>query len=146
MLRLSRSRPVTGLALGAVAFGGVGFASARPASAHTQTTITCTVAVQNPHESKRAPAHVKVIGTISCTAPVQSLAMTLQLFDGTMMVSQNKNCADQGAASLRCKTEAPCVSGTYVGFAAGTVTFPPGFQPPSWTGTATSNTVSITCS
>jgi hypothetical protein len=113
-----------------------------PASAE-QSTITCTLSIDNPHKSTHVPTTVNVVAHWVCTAPVSSLSMTVRLFRGSTQVGQGSS-SNSGQATLNGNAAANCVNGSYHGTATGTVVFPPGYTPSSSTLNVTSNTVSIT--
>ena len=141
-----RSRIATlfasGLALVSVVVGVGVITSTKSVSA--QTTITCTLTIDNPHQSTHAPGKVNVVSKLTCTAPMSSVSMTVTLYRNNAPVGQN-SCSNAGNPALRCNAAAPCVKGSYVGTSTGTAVAPPGFKPPSQTKTVISNTVPITC-
>jgi hypothetical protein len=117
---------------------------APPTSAAAQTTITCTLAIQNPHNSSHVPGTVNVVATWACTAPVSELSIDVQLFLDGVQVGQGSN-ANAGSAALQANAAATCVPGQYFGTAQGSVVFPPGFVPPSGSASVQSPTVLISC-
>jgi hypothetical protein len=107
------------------------------------TTITCTAKANNPHNSTHVGGTVNFVGSISCTAPVALLRMTVSLYwDGYIQGSKPKSNA--GQASISNNVAAPCTSGGWQGTTLGTVTFPPGYTPRSGVVSA-SNVQSISC-
>jgi hypothetical protein len=108
-----------------------------------QSTITCTLSIDNPHKSTHVPTTVNVVAHWVCTAPVSSLSMTVRLFRGSTQVGQGSS-SNSGQATLNGNAAANCVNGSYHGTATGTVVFPPGYTPSSSTLNVVSNTVSIT--
>lgn len=117
---------------------------APPTTVAAQTTITCTLAIQNPHNSSHVPGTVNVVATWTCTAPVSSLSISVQLFLNGVQVASGAN-SNAGQAFLQGNAATTCVPGEYFGTASGTVVFPPGFVPPSGSGSVGSPTVLITC-
>ena len=142
------ARVLARLALGVVVAGvltGIGVvASTKAVHAQTPPPINCNLVVANPHQATRAPHTVHVIATWTCTHAVHSFSMTLSLSEnGTTTAS--KSCSNTGMAAIRCAVSAACVKGVAFGTATGTVVAPPGYQPPSFSGTAKSNSVLLTC-
>ncbi|HEX6537720.1 MAG TPA: hypothetical protein VF155_00885 [Candidatus Dormibacteraeota bacterium] len=136
------------VALGVVVAGmltGVGIVgSTKVAHAQTPPPINCNLVVANPHQAAKAPHTVRVVANWTCTAAVHSISMTLSLSEnGTTQA--HKSCSNTGMAALRCAVSAACVKGVAFGTATGTVVAPPGYQPPSFSGTAKSNSVFLTC-
>ena len=141
--RRVKHKPLSALILGMLVFFALGIPFAGRASA--QAAITCTLQVNNPHQSSHVPGNVAVGATWTCTAPVASLAMDLRLIRNGVQKVAEQPCADAGVSFLPCNTGTTCLPGLYQGIATGTVEFPPGFVPPSGGGTARSNQVPITC-
>jgi hypothetical protein len=107
------------------------------------STITCTAKANDPHDSSHVGGTVNFVGSISCTAPVASLKMTLYLYwDGYLQASKTKSNA--GYASISNNVAAACTSGGWQGTTYGTVTFPAGYTPHSGT-VSDSNVQSISC-
>lgn len=105
--------------------------------------ITCIVKANNPHDSHHVGGTVNFVGTVTCTAPVSSIVMTLTLYwDGYLQA--DGGAANDGQASLSSNVAAPCTSGGWQGSIVATVVFPPGYVPSGLTGSA-SNIQSITC-
>lgn len=118
--------------------------AAPPLNAAAQTTITCTLQIDNPHSSSHVPGTVNVVARWTCTAPVTSLEISVQLFLNGVEVASGAN-DNAGQAFLQANAATTCVPGEYSGTASGTVVFPPGFEPPSGGGSVASPTVLITC-
>jgi hypothetical protein len=110
-----------------------------------QTTITCTLAVQYPHNSTHVPENVNVVATIACTAPVSELGITVGLYFNGALVASGTN-TNAGSPAIQGNAATPCVSGTYTGGAVGAVIFPPGYVPPEGSmGEVYSPSIAITC-
>ena len=106
-------------------------------------TITCTATANNPHDSSHVGGTVNFVGSVSCTAPVASLKLTLSLYwDGYLQASNIKSNA--GFASISNNVAAPCTSGGWQGTTYASVVFPPGFSPASGV-ISDSNVKSISC-
>lgn len=147
-LRTRTTRLITRVALGVALAGvltGVGVvASTKAVHASTPPPINCLLSVANPHQAATPPHTVHDVATWKCTAAVSSITMTLTLNESGH-VAGSKTCSDTGKASLRCAVSGACVKGVAQGSATGTVVAPPGYQPPSFGGTAKSNGVFLTC-
>jgi hypothetical protein len=111
------------------------------------TTITCTLAVQNPHNSTHVPGTVNVVSTIKCTSAVSYLDMNVGLYlEGVHVASGSNDASD--TASLQANAATNCVSGSWSGGATGAVTYPAGYTPSTsdFGGTEVfSPSVDITC-
>jgi hypothetical protein len=93
-------------------------------------TIRCGVRVNWPHPSGHVPGRINVDATISCTAPMTSLAMIVGLFDGFgNLISWNVD-SNSGRSYIRVSTNGPCVDGVYFGAAYGVMVPPAGYFPP----------------
>lgn len=109
-------------------------------------TITCTLNVQNPHNSSHVAGTVNVVATITCDAPVSALAINVGLYFNGALVASSGPVTNAGSAFIQGNAAVPCANGTYTGGATGAVIFPAGFSPPSGTWPEVfGNTVSITC-
>jgi hypothetical protein len=106
--------------------------------------ITCTISVDNPHNSSHVGGVVNVLARINCTAPVASLSTNLLLARDGVVVGSRAN-SNAGVAALSNSVAVPCVSGVYQAGVVGGVVFPPGFVPPGGVISALSNVVLITC-
>jgi hypothetical protein len=121
--------------------------SSSPAQTSTvapAATITCTLQVNYPHKSSHVRGSVNVTATITCTAPVSSLAMQVGLYRNGALVARN-TVSNAGSAYLWGNAATPCVSATYVGAASGAIRFPPGFSPPTGSVYGQSPAIGITC-
>lgn len=107
-------------------------------------TITCSYNVNYPHRSGHVPGTINVTANTSCSAPVSSISMDVGLaLDWTLVGAQRFS--NSGKSFLDGNAAVPCVSGYYRGIATTTVVFPPGYNPPTGSGTVLSPEVSIIC-
>jgi hypothetical protein len=124
---------------------GVGTPAAFTASgAGPANVITCTVNVQNPHNSSHVHGTVSTISTISCTGAMSELAQYVGLYYNNVLVGQLPF-SNNGVASLRGIFATPCKNGTYVGASSWLEVPPAGYYPPYSKGLAYSNVVKIVC-
>jgi hypothetical protein len=107
-------------------------------------TITCTLVVNNPHNSTHVPGTVNVVATVSCTRAVASIDLFVALGDDNGRSSGEED-YNTGSASLSENTSLACENGTYEGTAETTVTWPAGYTPSPQTWNRDSAVVSITC-
>jgi hypothetical protein len=105
------------------------FGTARFRVDEPDQTITCTLQVQNPHNSSHVKGTVNVVATIGCTAPVSGLAIAVGLYRNGTLVSTGSN-SNVGSASIQANAAIACTTATYTGAADGAVIFPPGYEPP----------------
>ncbi|MEO7593986.1 MAG: hypothetical protein ABI134_22415 [Byssovorax sp.] len=104
----------------------------------------CHFQVDRPHKSTHVPGTVNVVARVQCNRPVDKIEMMLGLaLNGVELKSSTF--ANSGSAYLQGNVAVPCVSGTYNGAAAATITFPPGTFPRIGNGNAGSGNVDITC-
>jgi hypothetical protein len=94
------------------------------------TVITCTAKANNPHDSSHVGGTVNFVGSVSCTAPVASLNLTLSLYLGSYVQATN-NKSNTGNATISNNVSALCSSGGWQGTTYAVVTFPPGYVPAS---------------
>lgn len=122
---------------------GVGSKGAAPLTS-TGLAITCSIKVNYPHASHHVPGMANVTATLSCTAPVYSLAMTVTIVppDGN---SVSKPYSNMLSSSLGGNAATTCTSDYYSASAVGTVEFPIGFNPPGGTVAAYSPTLYVSC-
>lgn len=104
----------------------------------------CTFKVDRPHKSTHVPGTVNVVARIQCNRIVERIEMTLGLARGGVELAR-RTFAEEGRAYLQGNVAVPCVSGTYNGAAAATVTFPAGSFPRTGSGSAGSGDVDIVC-
>ncbi len=132
----------------ALPLAGVGTPTATnafgPSDLSPNSVITCTVNVQNPHNSSHVHGTVNTISTIACTGAMSELAQYVGLYYNNVLVGE-KSYSNSGVASLTGNFATPCKSGTYVGASSWLEVAPPGYYPPSDSGVAYSNVVTITC-
>lgn len=108
------------------------------------TRINCRLSIQDPSLSTRSPRTVDAIATISCTAPVQSLGISVDLYRNGEIVGRSGPVNNNGSATLQGTAAAPCTKNSfdyYYGIAEGNVTYPPGYSPPTWSASTRSFTV-----
>lgn len=118
--------------------------STLPGTDSTQSVITCTIQAQYPHDSSHVPGTVNEVGTITCTSPVSSLSITVELYySGVLVASSSKS--NGGQAFIAHNAATSCVPGYYQGRATGYVVFPPGYVPPSGFIGHTSPSVFVDC-
>ena len=106
--------------------------------------ITCTVNVQNPHNSSHVKGTVNTIATIACTGAMSELAQYVGLYFNNVLVGESYN-SNSGVASLTGNFATPCKSGTWMGASSYLQVPPPGYYPPYTEGEAVSTIVKITC-
>lgn len=106
--------------------------------------ITCTVNVQNPHNSSHVHGTVNTISTILCTGAMSELAQYVGLYYNNVLVGEKYN-SNSGSASLTGNFATPCKSGTYIGASSWLEVAPAGYYPPYSEGVAYSNVVKIVC-
>lgn len=106
--------------------------------------ITCTLRVDNPHNSTHVPGAVNVVATALCSSAVSSINMLVGMALNGVEITRS-SFGNSGSAFLQGNAAAPCVSGTYQGAAAATVTFPPGYVPSTSTMNANSARLPIGC-
>lgn len=113
---------------------------AAPASPSTPTDrtarITCRLSIDDPYLSTDTPRAVKVIATVSCTAPVHSQEISVKLYRNGELEGQSGPVSGNGSATLQGIASASCTqdpSDQYFGTAEVNVTYPYGYSPPTWT-------------
>jgi hypothetical protein len=110
-----------------------------------ETVITCSIRVDNPHNSHHVTGTVNVTAVVDCNMAVPAMSLAVELYrDGILdggepFTATNTNKLKGNAAN------AVCVAGSYRGVAAAVVQAPPGFTPPRLTVEGTSKTADITC-
>jgi len=95
--------------------------------------ITCTVKINNPHNSNHVPGAANVTGTTSCTAPVSNIAARIGLYRNRTLVAESGTQNFPGKSYAQVNAAETCKDGTYSGRMAVTVKFPPNYTPPSTT-------------
>src|SRR5579883_3097150 len=86
-----------------------------------QAFTTCEVHVDDPHESAHFPGTVNVEAKVKCEGPVPHIEMVILLIrEGRVIVT--KKSENWGYSSLKSNVVTPCVTGTYQGGIAATVT------------------------
>jgi hypothetical protein len=106
--------------------------------------ITCTVNVQNPHNSSHVHGTINTIATILCTGAMEELAQSVGLYYADKLVGQSYN-SNTGSPSLTGNFATACKTGFYTGASAWLEVPPPGYEPPYSEGVDYSNTVYIDC-
>lgn len=107
--------------------------------------ITCVLNVQNPHNSSHVRGSVNVVVTMTCTSPVDAISVRAALYRNGVLVKDSGTSTSTGVTFKQNNAAVSCVNGSYTGWGADNVQFPPGYTPSSGSGTAVRNTVSITC-
>lgn len=107
--------------------------------------IVCTPNVQNPHNSTHVPGTVNVVVTLSCTAPVRSINIRAALYRNGLLVRDSGQRTVNNSSFAQHNAAVPCQNATYQGWMSYGVLFPPGFVPPTGSGSGFGNVVSITC-
>lgn len=108
------------------------------------SVITCTVAVDNPHNSGHVFGTVNVVARASCTAAVPQVSITAYLYPpvpyATVVGPTNS-----GTISVSSNAARSCSNGNWQGYGYMSVTFPPGYNPPTGSAGKFSPVISITC-
>jgi hypothetical protein len=109
-----------------------------------RATITCTLRFIGanggvPHHSGHVPGTINVRAGVTCTAPVTKIAGKVGLFGDSG--SKINPFGSTGSATAKGNAALVCTPGYYVGAANATITFPPGYSPP--TGTVTNQTAEV---
>jgi hypothetical protein len=142
MRRLSRHLlfVAVGMILPIVTVSAATAATATPRSAAPHTTvaiglharwdqvITCTAKANYPHHSTHVPSTVNATGSITCTAPVASITMTMYLY-WSGYIQNSATCRSVGKSSVSCNVAAPCSTGGWQVSEIGEIYFPPGYEP-----------------
>ena len=98
------------------------------ASPQAESSITCTISIDNPHKSTHVPTTVNVVSHWNCDAIVQKLTLDTKLYRGVQQVGSGHS-EGTGTFVLNGNAAASCVNGQYLGEATGTSRIPPGLQP-----------------
>lgn len=106
--------------------------------------ITCTVNVQNPHNSSHVHGTVNTISTIACTGAMSELAENVGLYFNNVLLGQLPY-SNSGKPLLAGNFATPCKNGTYIGASAWLEVPPAGYYPPYSKGVAYSKIVPIIC-
>jgi hypothetical protein len=93
-----------------------------------QDVITCDAKANNPHHSTHDPSTVNATGSITCSAPVVSITMTMYLY-WSGYIQNSATCHSTGESSVSCNVAAPCVTGGWQVSEIGEIHFPPGYEP-----------------
>jgi hypothetical protein len=108
-------------------------------------TIVCTPNVQNPHNSSHVKGTVNVVVTLKCTSAVSSISIRAALYRNGHLVAQSGVRTVRNTSSAQNNAAKACQSGTYVGWMAYVVVFPPGYVPPTGSSSGFGRSVKITC-
>lgn len=108
------------------------------ASSGLLDTIACEIKAHNPHKSSHVPGSINTSATLSCSSNVSALSMSVSLWRedpgvGWRVVQTGSN-SNAGRNVLQASSGGfvACETGKfYQGTAAGTITFPPGYSPPT---------------
>lgn len=107
-----------------------------------QSIITCTISIDNPHKSGHVIGTANVVSHWVCSGFVPRLTLSTKLWRSGIQVGSG-NSAANGSAWLNGNAAATCLNAQYQGTASGTVTFPPGYNPPSGSANVSSPVVAI---
>lgn len=95
------------------------------------------------------PGTVETIGSITCSAPVSGLRISVELYKNSQLVARSGPVSNAHSATIQESVATACSADPedrYFGRAYADVTYPPGFTPPTWTATARSYTFTgLTC-
>ncbi|HEV7756131.1 MAG TPA: hypothetical protein VGO94_09770 [Mycobacteriales bacterium] len=108
-------------------------------------TIVCTPNVQNPHNSSHVNGTVNVVVTLSCTAPVSQINIRAALYRNGALVRDSGQRTVNGSSFAQNNAAEPCHNATYQGWMSYGVAFPPGYVPPTGSGSGYGSAVTITC-
>lgn len=120
----------------------------RTVDARSGDVITCKLTTHLPHYSHHAHADnrhmVNVTADIKCTKGVARLALRVGLYKNGSLYKQSGTKANAGKNKVSQNAARRCVKRQkYTGYAAGVVTFPPGYTPHTKQVKHTSATVRI---
>lgn len=121
-------------------------ASSGPTAA-AAAPINCYFKVDNSHKSHHVSTNVNVVAHTTCTAPVSSITLTVNLYtypDGRL-VGVNGPKGNAGKSFFSLNAAAPCVTGRYYGYATTTVHFPPGYAPSPQSAQSYSSIIQVNC-
>lgn len=91
------------------------------------------------------PENANVVAHIVCTGAVPYLSINpVRLFRNFSQVGSGSN-EKTNTTFVNANAAALCISANYSGDAVGNIVFPPGYNPATWTGGVTSNTVALIC-
>lgn len=116
-----------------------------PGTSSTNSIIVCRANAQDPHDSTHFPGTMNSIGTIECTAPVDSLAITVSMEYSILTVAGPRTKSNSGRSSIMHNAARDCIPGYYRTRVTGWVVFPPGYTPSAGPVSHTSKYVVITC-
>lgn len=96
--------------------------------------INCAIDKQVPHKSTHDPTTVNVVAKLTCSKPVAKINANVKLYKAGALASDSGPVEISGKPTLVVNAAAPCINDTYGSWRGYTVTFPPGYNPPtqSW--------------
>lgn len=125
---------------------GITFTHKATAGAASFGDIHCyPINVQNPHESGHFPGTVVDTATETCTAPVQSIAISVTLWRQVTLVDYSGTWNYFWTSSGSATASTPCSDDYYQGYGQVHVVPPPGYQPPSGDDSAWSAFLFVSC-
>ena len=115
-----------------------------------QPVILCYLQVNDPHKSRHITTTINVVATVECDETVSALSIAVRLYrvsNGNEYEVANGGNSNRGNSFIQANAATNCSSGTYTADANGTITSPPGFNPPGTNpiGPTFSHYVNITC-
>jgi hypothetical protein len=110
----------------------------------TQSAVTCTIAIYNPHKSTHVPGTINVVATIICSSIVASLDLDIYLYRGSTLVGDGST-SNEARSAVQANAYSGCTSGYYHGEAFGFIIYPAGYTPWADGGWVYSNSVYIAC-
>jgi hypothetical protein len=115
-------------------------------------TYSCTLNVQNPHNSSHVGGTINVVATISCGIAVTRMSLQVTFYKvvcdprcGTVPYGTTGSSVTYSNRTIQANSAAACSSGSYFGEAYGSIVAPPGFSPPTGTVEGPGATVAISC-
>jgi hypothetical protein len=128
---------------GTVEFQATGAANDNGVDATTAATITCLIAVTDPHVAL-APTHVQATTQVNCDFPLPVLVAGVALYRQGENSSLSSAVATGFATNgVEATTATPCQTSAYLAVGTATAFAPPGFSPPVAHITLVSNVVLI---
>jgi hypothetical protein len=120
---------------------------------NAEAVISCTLNVQNAHNSSHVGGTINVVATIDCTpVAASSLSISVTLYKAycdsschQVPYGNTRTNRNTERASIQENSAAACTSGDYFGVAYGSIVSPPGYTPPSGTVSSVGATSHITC-
>lgn len=109
-----------------------------------QVTISCTLSIEDPHNSTHVPGTVNVVAGVTCTSDVVTISLSVFLGDSNGRL-QEEDFTGNGTDELPGNAALDCEDGDYEGLAEAEVVMPPDFEPPTLTMDVESPEEAITC-